>query len=126
MDVKAILNNLSYLNQNSSSISQQKNQVDNIEVSSIPKGNEGQDKTKDNSNKSNDNQDLNKALDTLNKFLEKEKTHAEFSVYKNLGRTMIKVIDDKTDEVLMEFPQEKILDAVTCMLENAGLLDEKA
>ncbi|WP_297417081.1 flagellar protein FlaG [Clostridium sp.] len=123
MDVNIIINNLNQYNNN---VSETNGETNSIEISAIPKGNEEQGKTKDNSDKSNSNKDMDKAIDTLNKFLEKDKTHAEYSVYKKLGRTVIKIIDDKTNEVIMEFPKEKILDMVASMLENAGLLDKKA
>lgn len=71
-------------------------------------------------------QDLDKAISKLNKFLEDEKTHAEYSVHDTFSnRVIIKIIDDKTDEVIMEVPQKKILDAVAAMCKAAGVLVDK-
>lgn len=126
MDVSEISNNLNIVNQYSNNVIEKNNEVDTIELSSIPDANDEQNNKKDTVNKLNDNNDLDKAINTLNKFLEKDKTHAEYSVYKDLGRTVIKIVDDETDEVVMELPQEKILDMVASMLKNVGILDEKA
>ena len=74
----------------------------------------------------NKKEDVNKGIDSLNKLLEKQNTHAEYSIHKELGATMIKIIDDKTQEIVMEIPKEKALDAVAAMLKNSGIIDEKA
>ena len=42
--------------------------------------------------------ELKKAVDEVNKYLVKDKTHAEYSVHEVFNRIMIKIIDDKTDE----------------------------
>lgn len=74
----------------------------------------------------NKKEDVNKGIDSLNKLLEKQNAHAEYSIHKELGATMIKIIDDKTQEIVMEIPKEKALDAVAAMLKNSGIIDEKA
>lgn len=84
--------------------------------------------TKDKGNgKSFDKKDIDKAIEEANKYLQKDKTHAEYSVYDPLNRIMIKIVDDKTDEVVLEVPPEKILDMVAKMCENNGIaIDKKA
>lgn len=74
----------------------------------------------------NKDTDIAKSVDELNKLLKKNNTHAEYSVYKELNRTIIKIIDDNTNKVIMEIPKEKLLDAVAAIMKNTGLLDEKA
>lgn len=75
-----------------------------------------------------DKKELDKSINKLNKFLEDEKTHAEYSYhdkFKNI--LMIKIVDDETDKVIMEVPPKKILDMVAKMCELAGvLIDKKA
>lgn len=74
-----------------------------------------------------DKEELNTAIKKLNKFLEDEDTHAEYSVHDTMNRIMVKIICDKTDEVIMELPSEKIIDAVAMMCKIAGvLIDKKA
>ncbi|SHI42944.1 flagellar protein FlaG [Clostridium cavendishii DSM 21758] len=70
---------------------------------------------------------IKKAIKELDKFLVEEKTHAEYSVHEKLGDIMIKIINDDTNEVVMEVPSKKILDLVAKLCEDAGIiLDKKA
>lgn len=69
--------------------------------------------------------DIKKAVDKLNKFLEDDKTHAEYEVHDKLKDIMIKIIDDKTGKVIQEFPPKKILDMVAKMCEMVGILFDK-
>lgn len=130
MDVNTILGKLDYVNKYDTNTVEKVNPIDTqndtTEVSSNEKKNTQQDSTKDNSNKVNNEKDLNKAVNKLNKLLERDQTHAEYSVYKELDRTVIKIVDDKTKKVVMEFPSEKLLDAISSLLENAGIIDKKA
>lgn len=86
------------------------------------------DKTKINNTSNNEDvkqKDLKSALDKLNKFLEDNKTHAEYSVHKKLKDVMIKIVDDKTGQVIKEIPPKKILDMVAKMCEMVGMLFDK-
>lgn len=76
--------------------------------------------------KKSNREDLDRAIDKLNRFLEDEKTHAEYSVHDTFSkRIIIKIVDDETDKVIMEVPQEKLLDAVASMCKAAGVLVDK-
>ena len=68
---------------------------------------------------------IEQVIKKINSFLEEDKTHAEFSRHDVLNRTIIKIIDDETDKVIIEAPPEKILDAVAKMCEDAGILFDK-
>lgn len=46
----------------------------------------------------------------------------KFDLHEATGRTMIKVIDRETDEVIREFPPEKVLDLAAKMEEMLGIL----
>lgn len=70
--------------------------------------------------------DVEKAVNKLNKFLEDDATHAEYSIHKDLGTMMIKVIDDKTQKVLLEVPSKKVLDMIASMCKSFGIIDKKA
>ncbi|EHJ01511.1 flagellar protein FlaG protein [Clostridium sp. DL-VIII] len=85
----------------------------------------------DNQSEDSDNQeyskkDLDEALKKLNNFLKDEHTHAEYSYYKDLKTTMIKIVDEDTKEVLLEIPPKKILDMIASMCRQVGLIDKKA
>lgn len=73
-----------------------------------------------------DKKNLDKSLNKLNRFLEDESAHAEYSVHEDLGTVMIKIVDDKTKEVILEVPPKKILDMVASMCKQFGLIDKKA
>lgn len=72
-----------------------------------------------------DEKAVKKAVDKLNKFLEDDKTHAEYEVHDKLKDIMIKIVDDKTGEVIQEIPPKKILDMVAKMCEMVGIIFDK-
>jgi flagellar protein FlaG len=65
------------------------------------------------------------AIEKLNKFLEDNGTHAEYEVHDKFNTIMIKIIDNKTKEVIQEVPPKKILDMVAKMMEMVGVLFDK-
>lgn len=73
-----------------------------------------------------DKKELDKSLKKLNRFLEDESAHAEYSVHKELNTIMIKIIDDKTKDVILEVPPKKILDMIASMCKQFGLIDKRA
>lgn len=51
----------------------------------------------------------------------------EFVIHEDTGRTMVRVIDRETKELIREIPPEKILDLIARINEMIGLLlDERA
>lgn len=70
-------------------------------------------------------EELQKAVDKLNELLKGEQTHVVYEVHDKLNDIMIKVVDEKTKEVILEVPPKKILDMVSKMMEKAGLLVDK-
>lgn len=70
-------------------------------------------------------EEVNKAVDKLNKFMEDEDIHAEYEVHEKFNQIMIKIIDNKTKDVLLEVPPKKILDMVAKMCEMVGILVDK-
>ena len=69
--------------------------------------------------------ELKKAVDEVNKFLVKDKTHAEYSVHEVFNRIMIKIIDDKTDEIVLEVPPKKLIDMAAKLCKLAGVIVDK-
>ena len=114
MDVNAIGNNITPIKgySDNSNISQNANAIPegNSEVQSDKKVGKGQENQSKQENKDGAyKKKLEKAVNKLNKFLEDDKTHAEYSVHKDLGTIMIKIIDDDTHQVILEVPSKKIL-----------------
>lgn len=69
--------------------------------------------------------ELKKAVDEVNKYLVKDKTHAEYSVHEVFNRIMIKIIDDKTDKVVLEVPPKKLIDMAAKLCKLAGVIVDK-
>ena len=114
MDVNLNINNNLNAYNNDSNLSIQGDIAVNADSSKVNEGN--------NYNK----KELDDAVKKVNNFLKDEKTHAEYSVHKDFGTIMIKIVDDESDEVIMEIPPEKILDMIASMCKQFGILDKKA
>lgn len=97
-------------------------QVQKVETQSQEVSNSNLNKKSEEYNK----KELDDALKKINNFLKDENTRAEYSYYKDLKTTMIKIVDVDTKEVLLEVPPKKILDMVASMMRQVGLLDKKA
>lgn len=119
MDVGGVYKNLNSISVSDTSNFSQKYNIDETITLS-------EESTKQDSDADNKTKDDKDAIEKLNKLLEKDKTHAEYAEYKKLGSTIIKIVDDKTNKVITEIPQEKVLDVIASILQNAGLLDKKA
>lgn len=71
--------------------------------------------------------DVKKAVDKLNKLLEDKETHAEYEVYGKFKNLTVRIVNDKTKEVIQELPPRKIIDMVDKLCELAGIfVDKKA
>ena len=72
--------------------------------------------------------DIDKAVEKLNKLLEDEGSHAEYRVHDKFKYdVMVKIIDNKTKEVILEVPPKKVLDLIARMVEQTeSLFDKKA
>jgi flagellar protein FlaG len=79
-------------------------------------------------NKKVTEKELKNAVDKLNKFLEDNKTHAEYEYHDTFKHDlMIRIVDNESGKVIQEVPPRKILDMVSKMLEIVGvLIDKKA
>lgn len=70
---------------------------------------------------------LDKSIEKANNELVKSSRRIERSVHEKTKAIMYKVVDVETDEVIKEFPPEKIQDMIAKMWELAGLfVDEQA
>ena len=70
---------------------------------------------------------LDKAVAAINKFLEPIASSIEFSIDEESGRTLVKVIDTDTNDVLRQFPSKEAL-AISQQLDKLQglLLKDKA
>jgi len=76
-------------------------------------------------NQNYDLEEVHKAVDKLNKFMEDEDIYTEYEVHDKFNQVMIKIVDNKTKDVLLEVPPKKILDMVAKMCEMVGILVDK-
>jgi flagellar protein FlaG len=66
------------------------------------------------------------AVEKANRALVPAMRRLDFSVHEATNNVMVKVIDTETNEVIREFPPEKILDMIAKMWEMAGIIvDER-
>lgn len=122
-------NNMDFIHSNNdvseNSIGVVKSQDIKLDISSDIKKHNENSLEKHENNDEIDKKELNKSLKRLNKFLEDDSAHAEYSVHEDLGTVMIKIVDDITKEVILEVPPKKILDMVASMCKQFGLIDKK-
>lgn len=70
--------------------------------------------------------DAKKAVDKVNKLLEDKTVHVEYSEDANFKSVMImKVVDNKTNEVLREIPSKQIMDLIERFAEMTGVVINK-
>jgi flagellar protein FlaG len=71
--------------------------------------------------------ELTGALDQLNGYLEETHRGLRFSIDDNSGRTVVRVVDTETDEVIRQIPTEEMLTVIRNISEIAGkIFDEVA
>jgi len=69
---------------------------------------------------------ITEAMEKSNKNLQMDKTRLKFSIHDETKQIMVKIIDNRTNQVVKEIPPEKIVDLVASMIERLGLIvDEK-
>ncbi len=69
-----------------------------------------------------DNAVLQRALDTVNLRMQARSSSVHFSHDKDSGKTLIKVVDSKTNTVLLQIPSVEILEMAKSMDKLQGLL----
>ena len=71
--------------------------------------------------------DVNEAIEKLNKFVQSQKKHVNFSVDDATHSTVIKFFKTETGELIKQFPPEEILAMAAKIRESIGwLFDSKA
>ncbi|WP_108669009.1 flagellar protein FlaG [Peribacillus acanthi] len=64
-------------------------------------------------------------ISSMNKFLQPTHTSLKFEFHEKLNEYYVKLIDDKTQEVVREIPSKKLLDMHAAMTEFIGLMVDK-
>lgn len=69
---------------------------------------------------------LEKAVNTMNAFLEVQHKASKFVFHEGLDKYYVKLVDSETEEVIKEIPPERLLDAFYEMQKLTGMIvDEK-
>ena len=69
-----------------------------------------------------DEAELSQAVKQINDFVQDIQRDLEFSVDDDTGRTVIRVFDSKTDELIRQIPNEEVLELAKNLKETNGLL----
>lgn len=71
---------------------------------------------------------LQKSLDNINKLLQQSNINLQFNVDKDSQRTVVKLVDSQTGEVIRQFPTEAALAMSRSVdrIQNGMLLNQKA
>jgi len=70
-------------------------------------------------------QKLEEAVEQTNKTMETYGTELRFSIHKESGEIMVKVINTKDNSVIREIPPERILDMVAYLKKMLGFIIDK-
>lgn len=65
---------------------------------------------------------LKRSLDAINRFLKPATGDIEFSMDEETGKTVIKIVDNKTNTVLRQIPSEEVLEIAKQLDRLQGLL----
>ncbi|MDW8799701.1 flagellar protein FlaG [Clostridium sp. A1-XYC3] len=80
-----------------------------------------------NNNQDISEKDIKKAIDKFNKLLEDNDTHVEYELYGKTKELTIKIINNKTKEIVKELPPKRLIDMINKLCELAGVfVDQKA
>ena len=69
-----------------------------------------------------DEAELNQAVKQINDFVQDIQRNIEFSVDDDTGRTVIRVYDSSTEELIRQIPNEEVLELAKNLKQNNGLL----
>lgn len=83
-------------------------------------------KAQDESKEAISKEQLEKAVNTMNDFLEVQHKASKFVFHEGLDKYYVKLVDSETEEVIKEIPPERLLDAFYEMQKLTGMIvDEK-
>lgn len=68
---------------------------------------------------------LEQVVDGMNQFVQASNTHLKFELHDKLNEYYVKIIDDKTQEVVKEIPSKRMLDIFAEMEKHLGILVDK-
>lgn len=70
-------------------------------------------------------EELEQMVEKANQFLLGLETQFDFKVHEGTGRTVVRLIDKQSEEVVKEIPPEKMLDILASIWDSAGILVDR-
>ncbi len=70
-------------------------------------------------------EELKETVEKANQFLLGLKTQFDFKIHEGTGRTVVRLVDKQTHEVVKEIPPEKMLDILESVWDSAGILVDR-
>jgi flagellar protein FlaG len=67
-------------------------------------------------------EELQTAVEKIQEFIRKAASDIEFSIDKDSGRTVVKVVDRETEEIIRQIPSQEMLDLARALDKLQGLL----
>lgn len=114
-------------NTNSSNIDSESNVQNVVQVDTNNSDSNGNLQQNNSQQRQVTEKEVKNATDKLNNLLEGKNTHVEYDFIGKSRVMSIKIIDDKTKDVVKEIPPKKIIEMIDKLCELAGIMvDEKA
>ena len=70
-------------------------------------------------------EEIEQTVEKVNHFLIGSKTQFDFKIHEGTGRTIVRLIDKQTEEVIKEIPPERMLDILASIWDSAGILVDR-
>ncbi|WP_407371271.1 flagellar protein FlaG [Carnobacterium sp.] len=70
-------------------------------------------------------EELELSIEKANQFLLGLNTQFDFKVHEGTGRTVVRLVDKQTEEVVKEIPPEKMLDVIAGIWDMAGIVIDR-
>jgi flagellar protein FlaG len=69
---------------------------------------------------------IDNAIDSMGKVVSIFNTHLSFAKHEDSGKTVIKIVNNETEEVIRQIPPETMLNAISKMRDIIGILFDQA
>ena len=70
-------------------------------------------------------EELEKSIEKANQFLLGLNIQFDFKIHEGTGRTVVRLVDKQTEEVVKEIPPEKMLDVIAGIWDMAGIVIDR-
>ncbi|AGK97793.1 flagellar protein FlaG [Clostridium pasteurianum] len=64
-------------------------------------------------------------VEKMSKLLDEENTHVEYEAHKGMWNVVIKIMDNKTNEIVTQIPAKQVVEAMENLYNSVGLIMDK-